>query len=165
MTALVVERALTLWQPWAEPVVDGIKPIENRPKPWPLTVPLPARIGIHAGQFHSHTRFRREQDKLRDVLRAAGYSSEHPQYWSWEVTFGALLGFVTVVSFHHADQCWEFDDRRLIGPGPEGFHCSAFGFPDQYHYVLEDAVRLAQPVRMRGWQGLWRLPADVAVAA
>ena len=43
-------RVLTLWQPWASLIMLGVKTIETRSWPFPSTVPLPARILIHASK-------------------------------------------------------------------------------------------------------------------
>lgn len=43
-------RALTVLQPFATALCrEGQKRVENRPKPFPSTVPLPAWVAIHAG--------------------------------------------------------------------------------------------------------------------
>lgn len=43
-------RALTVLQPFATALVrEGMKTIENRPMPFPSTVPLPTWVAIHAG--------------------------------------------------------------------------------------------------------------------
>lgn len=43
-------RALTVLQPFATALVrEGQKRVENRPMPFPSTVPLPAWVAIHAG--------------------------------------------------------------------------------------------------------------------
>ncbi len=43
-------RALTVLQPFATALVrEGRKRVENRPRPFPSTVPLPAWVAIHAG--------------------------------------------------------------------------------------------------------------------
>lgn len=42
-------RAITLWQPWASLVAEGVKTIETRPAPYPWTRAIGERIAIHAG--------------------------------------------------------------------------------------------------------------------
>ena len=39
-------KAITLWQPWASLIADGLKKIETRPRPWYFV----GCIAIHAGQ-------------------------------------------------------------------------------------------------------------------
>lgn len=42
-------RIITIKQPWASLIVDGIKDVENRSWPFPATLALPFTIAVHAG--------------------------------------------------------------------------------------------------------------------
>lgn len=130
---------MTIKQPCAHLVVVGDKPIENRSKPWPSTLDLPCRIGIHAGKG--------DHAGCWDALRA---SEAVP---SVDVVYGALIGFVTVMGFHHADKCEHFKPDRLCHPS---------ALPGMWHYELVDPEPLDEPIPMRGALGLWRLPEGVA---
>jgi hypothetical protein len=41
-------HAVTVWQPWATLIAEGLKPLEFRSRPLPSAL-VGTRIGIHAG--------------------------------------------------------------------------------------------------------------------
>lgn len=146
-------RAKTLWQPWATLVVAGQKPIENRPQPVPSTLELPVRIGIHAAKRIDDDAFYRTS--LRTLMvQPRGYElTTDPD----DMPTGALIGFATITDCHHADQCW----RRNFETAARGGLCSRWAHTGAYHYVIEDPVQI-DPVPVRGYQGWWTLPDELA---
>jgi hypothetical protein len=143
-------RALTVRQPWADLLVAGVKDVENRTKPFPSTVTVPARIGIHAG------------------------AAMPPNYGGPDTRLGALLGFVWVSGCHHADDCYAVGHRPddagcNCGVGPDGHYgyhepgcglepyCSPWAEPDRWHWTVADPEPLDKPVPMKGMLGLWTL--------
>lgn len=135
-------RALTLWQPWAQLVAEGIKPIENRSWEPPRSV-LGQRIAIHAGKRYEVGEWKymldAEEDHVRDVCERAKTIS------------GCIVGTAVVAAYARAD---ELDvggflirqSRWFVGP---------------VGWLLKDIVRLPEPIPCRGAQGLWTLPPDI----
>lgn len=68
-------KAITLWQPWASLIADGIKRIETRPRPWYFI----GNIAIHAGLHVDHEackRFGYGPDTIpRGVIVAVAYKN------------------------------------------------------------------------------------------
>ena len=128
--------ALTIRQPWAQLIVDGKKRVENRT--W-LTNHR-GRIAVHAGRNKEHW-----------VRKPFGYRRE-------ELAWGAVIGFATLagcVKLEHIDFAgtpdrfpWLKDHEFVEGP---------------YCFVLEDVVRLDEPVPARGERGFWNwdCPSDL----
>lgn len=122
--------------------------------PVTLDGPFPFRLGIHAGK-------RWDGNELRKALIWAGDDTAAREELeliraSGPSAFGALLGAVTVTGCHHADDC----EDRAWDEWLEVDHvtyCSRWAEPDVYHWKLADPEPLAEPIPMRGRQGLWRL--------
>lgn len=118
-------KALTICQPYAHLIAVGDKRVENRT--WPTKYRGP--LAIHAG-------------KSRSWL--------HGQYRAPEMVFGAVVATATLIDCVHID--W-IDDGDLDDSMPwlrdhehtEGPWC----------WVLDNVVKLFEPVTCTGRQGLW----------
>ena len=125
-------QALTLWRPWSELIARGIKRVENRT--WsPRTLATGERFAIHAG-----LRWDADAAEWCDQYRVSQHPADHP------------TGIVAVVRL----------GRIIEGPGdahPEfwPFYIGPIG------WVLRD-IRRVQPVAVRGAQGLWTVPDEIA---
>lgn len=125
-------HGLTLHQPWAWAIAAGYKRIENRS--WaPPEVFLGTRIAIHAGKTWAPAGGLFIRERLTEY-RGELLPDEV------EVTTAAIIAVARLAGVVQAS-----DDPWFFGP---------FG------WVLEDVVAIA-PVPCRGFQKLWRLPADV----
>lgn len=154
-------RGLTLHRPWDEPVTSGAKPVENRPNPPPRSL-LGEVIAIHAGKVwdaEGARRIRANGFELREegrddrigaivgVARIAGWLDRREKSIVWSDTGGE--GLVTALDEYRSIVS---DLDRALGTrawwsGPVGIY-------------LIDAVAVA-PVKCRGMQGWWTVPADV----
>lgn len=132
-------RALPLWQPWADLVVNGAKTVETRPRPCRTIVGQ--RIAIHATLTKDHI-WRCDAEPFKAALGGE------------DMWFGAVVGTVRVVRAVEMDQ-------RLVDfmreHEPEEF---AFGdwAPGRWAFQLEGAERLAKPVPWTGSQGIFFVP-------
>jgi hypothetical protein len=134
-------RALTLWQPWAWTKAIGIKRIENRT--WrPPGFMLGQRFALHAGK-------RWDRASHEALLNNAWTPPPRAELAAGAVV--ATCRLVTVAT--SADEA-----ARLAGADQARWFFGPFG------WVVADVVTLPRPIPCRGFQGLWRLPADVAVA-
>jgi hypothetical protein len=126
-------KALTVCQPYAELIVSGAKPIENRS--WPTR--YRGELAIHAG-------------KSRDWLEADDLR-EFP-----DMAFGAIVGVARLVGSPELSRVSDWRPEWLHLAGHE--HANG-----PFCWILESIERLARPVPCRGAQGLWTLgPDDVA---
>lgn len=136
-------RALPLWQPWADLVVDGAKRVETRPRP--LRTLVGERVAIHAALTRDHL--------WRCVTPPFDAHLRDVDMW-----FGALVGAVTVIS---AFQMTTEYVRTMWEREPTEY---AFGdyAPGRWAFQLRDPERFSAPVPWRGSQGVFFVPDDVA---
>lgn len=119
-------KCLSVWQPWAELIVRGIKDVENRS--WATSHRGP--VLIHAG--------RRMRAGDLDLL-AAEHGIELSRA---DLAFGAVLGVVDLVDCRSQQSSpWHLDDyigwyftnpRRLSEPIPCKGQLGLFGIPDEW---------------------------------
>ena len=155
-------RALTLYQPWAQLMVWGLKNIETRSWAAPRNL-IGQRIAIHAGKREPRpTEW--NIDVQRAVLQRAG--SSHSMPMGAAVATARLIECMQVIG--------EPDDNGLVscrgfgelGDAPE---YEATITPDRYGdfsvgrwlWVFQDLQRV-EPDPTNGRQGVWTLPAAVA---
>lgn len=147
-------RALTLHQPWAWAVAEGIKRVENRTWAPPrsfISLPQPEQIfAIHAGKTWDESAY----DALDRLL---GPDEPDPPR-SWEVVRGAVIAVARYDQLASNNNFYALGapvvERELGADQVRWF----FG---PYGWLLADIVKLPEPVPCRGYQGLWTLPADV----
>ena len=129
-------RAITIKRPWSFAVARLGKDVENRG--WRTN--YRGLLAIHAGQ-------RWDDDAAARVLDLTGnYPVQTAQ------------GIVAVVNL---TDCHEAEIDFTQGGFQPGCCESRWGMPTGWHWVLADAVALADPIPCKGRQGLWTLPADV----
>lgn len=134
-------RALTLWRPWTDAILNGGKRVENRKRPPPKNA-VGETIALHAGKRYdlgswSTAGWTPPTDAgcpqgIVGVVRLVGYldlrEPEDPRFNS------VLLGVQSIVNL----------DRDPWWSGPCGW--------------LLDRVVAIDPVECRGAQGLWTVP-------
>lgn len=129
-------RAITLHEPWASAIADGVKDVENRTWPLPKAyVGVP--IAIHAGKKYD--------EEGRDELLASGL---------WRPPIGSPLGCViALVVFDRTiiNGWYELHDRPRSPwfSGPCGWPVRA-------------VEKLPRVIPCRGAQGLWTVTERVA---
>jgi len=118
-------RALTLWRPWSEAIVERAKPIENRP--WPPWNGFDGRlIAIHAGAKY-------DADGARAMAQSRLFYPSPARACSRGIVgLARIVGCVT-----------ESESPWFSGP---------------YGWVLDDVVKLSEPIPCAGSLGLWRVP-------
>lgn len=127
-------KALSFRQPWAWLAVNGIKPIDNRPRCIPKSYVLPLRIYVHAGLggLSIPGRSFSEQwilDRLTDEEKELYNITPKPR--------GFIIGEVDLGGcVHESDSPW-FE-------GPHGF-------------VLENPVAYAEPIPYKGQLGFFEV--------
>lgn len=177
-------RILTVRQPWAELIMSGQKPVENRTRRFPSTVGgwmccpyhpdvrwrvgTPPPDGCHRDATGASTHRLGQWDgqyPVRIGIHAAARSDRaaidrlSDTIQSDSYMLGAVLGSVEVTGCHHADECHETHSELLERPA----WCSRWAEPGGvYHWTLANPRPLATPVPAKGRLGLWRPDADLA---
>lgn len=194
LAATFATHALTLRQPWASLVVEGLKPVENRTWKPSRTIrqwkrcngcneraleldddpdcgrivndgPCPFTLAIHAGQRDDESAIA----AWEALARARGVTSWLDGGMATLLATlprGALLGTVDVVDVHHADDCAKpAVGFQCQGCGRNPCLCSRWAEPGVFHWVLDHPTALDEPIPMRGRQKLWPLPDHLVAAA
>lgn len=142
-------RALTLWRPWSDAVVNGPKRIENRPwRPWPSVVGTPTLIAVHAGKKYD------TDTRGWDI---AGWPGGYEPPGDEDCPTG-VVGVARVVGYM---------DTRVMPVRREGPVDDLDRDPwwvGPVGWLLADVQALPEPVPCRGALGLWWLPDDVESA-
>ena len=149
--------ALTLHQPWASLIAEGVKTEETRDWAPPRDV-IGQRIAIHAGK----RKMDRDALELLDKL-----DDEGPP-----LPMGAVVCTAKLVGAFQVEDHDNYDGVAIV--------CSVVGsligdwtetsqFPDEYGdwsigrwiWCLDDIRMLRIPVPVRGYQKMWSLPEEV----
>lgn len=137
-------RALTLHQPWAWAVAHGFKRIENRSWPPNASLPIGDTFAIHAGRGWDNA----AMPLLERHMPPWVHIPERDKYVRGAIIATARLVFVV----KNAE-----DAKAAAG------HDQAKWFFGPFGWIL-DEIKLAPPIPLRGWQGLWIVP-EVTEAA
>lgn len=123
-------RIITVHQPWAWALATGEKRVENRPRN--IAGSYRGQVAIHAGK-------QLDEVGMQTVMQLTGVRS-------MPIVHGAILGVVTLVGVHHADDC-----------ETGGGWCSPWADPESFHLVFDDPRSLTSPIEFRGSQGMRKL--------
>lgn len=133
-------KAITIRQPWARLVAEGIKDVENRPNNWLHR----GRIAIHSSQTTDWGAFHDEQ-----VQRATGLPAGTLALGGTRWRHGHVIGVAFLADTHRSKA---------------GCCTSTWAQPDaRWHLRFHSAVLLTLPVWCQGQLGLWDLPERVDI--
>ncbi|MCY3895655.1 MAG: ASCH domain-containing protein [Chloroflexi bacterium] len=167
-------RAMTLWELYASAIARGFKTTETRS--WaPPSELVGQRIAIHAAK-------RRVDTREIPLEMARQLEVDWPDWmehvWQEKLPYGCVVatakladvrqvthlgrdGVVRYVSppfKHDPEQGVVWEDTGTMQADPYGDYSL-----DRILWVLEDVQALAQPVPVRGRQGLWTLPDEALI--
>ncbi|KAK7344138.1 hypothetical protein VNO77_13448 [Canavalia gladiata] len=141
---------LTMHQPWASLLVYGIKRVEGRSWPAPIT----GRLWIHAAsKVPDESTIKAMEYFYKEIYALNGITDiKFPQHYP----VSRLLGCVEVVGCLTRDElaCWEMV--------PEGVRLEA---QTDYCWLCERPQKLLIPFEMRGYQGVYNLERKIYDAA
>ncbi|KAK7278233.1 hypothetical protein RJT34_23259 [Clitoria ternatea] len=141
---------LTMHQPWASLLVHGIKRVEGRSWPAPIT----GRLWIHAAsKVPDESTIKAMEYFYKEIYALDGITDiKFPQHYP----VSRLLGCVEVVGCLTRDElaCWEMV--------PEGVRLEA---QTDYCWLCERPQKLLIPFEMRGYQGVYNLERKIYEAA
>ena len=154
--------AITLWQPYAQLIADGVKQYETRSwkPPWHL---LGKRIAIHAAKRKITTDpypFGLPSDVFHEMDKRYG--------WMWWniLPYGAIVATAELVGFFHVEDYADEAQDKVIGTWTnpyvigqrETLDTDPFGdySPGRYAWWLQSVTKLDEPVPAQGKQGLWK---------
>ncbi len=141
-------KAITIWQPWAWAIAEGLKPVENRT--WRPILGRGDLIAIHAGKKKSD-----ESHRLH-VEHVIGRRLKDS-----EIHYGAIVAVVKYRGYITTNEsAWNVDKDWV----PENDALDAW-FAGPIGWVFSDVIKL-DPIPCRGSQGIWevKMPAAFKLA-
>lgn len=142
---LLIVKCLTLTQPWATLVMLREKRFETRP-----------RLYKHRGDLYIHASGELDLQAWFDpIFREA--LAKHGITTSDQIPLGKVLGKVNVVDgCHFVDQPWpQCLPITWWGSGGKNEHHFGNYAAGRGGLRFEDVWPFAEPVKARGWNGLW----------
>ncbi|MED6116464.1 hypothetical protein PIB30_100530 [Stylosanthes scabra] len=141
---------LTMHQPWASLLVYGIKRVEGRSWPSPIT----GRLWIHAAsKVPDESTIKAMEYFYKEIYALNGITDiEFPEHYP----VSRLLGCVEVVG------CLEREELAGWDLVPEGVRLEA---QTDYCWLCEQPQKLLIPFEMRGYQGVYNLERKIYDAA
>lgn len=140
-------RAIGLWQPWGEWLINGDKLIETRPRP--MRTLVGQRVAIHATL--------REPMEARAAAITAAYEARLPLPDLDKLPHGALIGTVFV------DECFQMTAtyvRYVREHWPREFALGDYA-EGRWAFTLKDPMPFSWPVPWRGKQGVFMVPDEL----
>lgn len=141
-------KAITIKQPWASLIVEGIKDIENRT--WKTN--FRGRILIHAGEDRKNTLDILNENQFNDLCHskcAMYFGKTLRQNW----VRGAIIGCVEIVDcvINHPSIWAEKTPTGFIGEYELPIH------EDQivYNWVLANPIKFDKPIPCKGKLSFW----------
>lgn len=172
-------KAITLWQPWASLIAEGVKTIETRGRRSPWHTAIGQMIGIHAAKCRGGWGTDVGGDSVRALWNTVPEISgrigvpfdEWPRgavlavcrlvdvvpMWAPNLVENPDLGGVLVGTTSDPDKMLAWT-RAQAGTDPVNVTDQRpFGdySPGRWALLLDDVVKLDEPVPARGRQGLW----------
>ena len=130
-------KAITIKQPWATLIVDGVKDVENRSWVLPKKY-IGERVLIHASSKIFRMYQLQLDNALIERLHRSGYENSNKREHNYPT--GAIIGSVEITG------CVTDSD-------------SEWAMPDHFHFTLAHAVRFPQPIPATGKLGFWEYDA------
>lgn len=148
-------KALTLTAAWAWAVAHAGKDVENRKTRCPSI--LGKRIAIHAGAMPGTVaEFKRRGDDHRAIWQLAGKIAGTGLMG---VDYGAVVAVATVIGWVEGRTVISAPDYEAEAVCHDGAESRWFQGP--IGWLLHDVRTLAEPIPMRGRQGLWNVHPEV----
>lgn len=142
-------RALTLWRPYDFAILHAGKDVENRGWKPPTTLPVGARLAIHAGARYDYDG---TQNMIRlglvNVAQLSG-TEAHPS---------SIMGVATYLGWFQLARNGQVITNGAIEHADARARSPWFARGDAIGWMLGDALALPQPIPCAGKQGLWTVP-------
>ena len=152
--------ALTLWQPWATLIAEGIKVFETRSWKPPKNL-IGQRIAIHAAKKKPT---REEIDNYPPAIRREMEKLHCFTKWWETIPYGAIIATTRITSFFYVQEVVDASVRVKGLRTDETHECThdyldidMFGdySPGRYAWQLSGVSKEVEPIPAKGVRGLW----------
>lgn len=134
-------KAISLWQPWASLIAEGVKKTETRS--WPAPEGIVAgldRIAIHAAK------------RWDGEVIAAVKELWEPLFGDKELPLGRIVATCSLCHVYRTDSPGWYNNQDVMDSRPYG----DYG-PGRYIWLLRDIRKLEKPLEIRGRQGFFNI--------
>lgn len=142
-------KTITIKQPWASLIVEGVKDIENRT--WKTN--FRGRVLIHAADksWIWHKVLNYITPKMKEVF----VNNRLTGKWLRELTTGSIIGSVEIVDcvINHSSVWAESTTVRHMGDNVSFVDGDAV-----YNWVLANPIKFPEPIPIKGRLGFWDYP-------
>lgn len=180
-------KAVSLWQPWASAVAEGLKPIETRSwrtsyRGWlaihaarrlpPVVVPGLGLTGPVGGDDPHHAMDLQDGRRLRlplgAIVAVVRLLDVVPILAVDQDPNPGGSGYVAHVAENNKGALWWWKGENCYAATPRwdveditAQRCWGDYTPGRYAWLLEDVHKLAEPIPAKGHQGVWRPDAEI----
>lgn len=143
-------KAITIKQPWASLIVEGIKDIENRSWPCPKKY-IGKRILIHASAKSV------EYNSLREILTKAQWEALRGNFDPFKfVDCGTIIGSVKIIDcvINHPS-IWAEQSSETVNGVTYGITVNQKPI---YNWVLANPIKFPEPIPAKGKLSFWDYP-------
>lgn len=169
--------AITLWQPWASLMAEGIKTVETRSRPYPWGKAIGERVVLHSAvRPMKHALVMGDWIADLDVdagwfLNAPDGRTRHAMFFGCALAIATLRAVVPIVNDGLARNCVDvrpdtpssgaglrLDDAQGVERIVDVSDQIPFGdfTPGRSALIFDELEKLDMPISMAGAQGLWR---------
>lgn len=134
-------KAITLWQPWASLIAEGLKQYETRS----FKIKHRGKLAIHAAKTR----------KGMDVYRREGYHLTEPSMDLIHLPFGKVVCVVELVFIRQTHEL-----RSMITPLERTL---GDWTPGRYAWSLKLIKKFKEPIPAIGRQGLWNIDTKLLI--
>lgn len=138
-------KAITVWQPWSQLLVEGKKHDETRG--WATNYRGP--ILIHAAKRMCAYEILCTLNEDRHFFEEAGITFDRVR--NGGIAYGAIIGMANLVDCKLIDETYR-DFVKNLCPAEFAFGDFTVG---RYAWVMQEPVLFQKPIRIGGRQGLW----------
>ena len=147
-------KAISLWQPWASLIAIGAKRVETRSWAPPVSM-IGSRIAIHAAKHRTDSET--IASLLLPVAKATGACVGDTLIWLANLPRGEIVCTVRVVCAKQVSNLTP-EWTRALSEQERAFGDYGTG---RWGWVLDDVVKLPQPIPYRGAQGPFNVPDEL----
>ncbi len=156
-------RALSVKPPWAAGIAFAGKRVENRRKPFPSTVELPAWVALHSSKGYDHAGFAEMlpltvDSPLPPHTLLLGSSNDPDTQMAAGQPRGHLLGIMRITGCHPSTSCIGRDDEGQLVNCSKWAQINTEDERGLWHWEIDQVRLLDETIPVRGALGLWRVP-------
>lgn len=145
-------KAITIKQPWASLIVEGVKDIENRT--WQTK--YRGRVLVHAAKTEHKEWFKTHEHLETNIRNGIQNNLTDIQY---NATFGCIIGSVDIIDCGINNiSIWAEKSYRAVNFNSLPFHEEDEKDSIIYNWILANPIKFHEPIPVKGKLSFWDYP-------